>query len=79
MGKKEDVCKKCKHRLVLANLASSYGELEAWPDQEPYKSGVVEPVFVGGQESKALGISSRIGLHVCPKCGAVNDIWVEEL
>lgn len=78
MSKKQDVCKKCKHRLVLASLASSYGELEAWPDQEPYKSGDVEPVIVDGDEYETLGISSRIGVQVCPSCGAVNDIWVEE-
>ena len=78
MSKKEDVCKKCKHRLVLASLAGGYGELEAWADQEPYKSGNVEPVIVDGQEQETLGINSSIGLHVCPNCGAVNDIWVEE-
>ncbi len=79
MSKKEDVCKKCNHRIVLASLASSYGELEAWPDQEPYISGDIEPVVVDGEEQQTLGISSRIGLHICPHCGAVNDIWVEEV
>ncbi len=78
MATKADKCKKCKHRIARALLASSYGELEAFPDQEPYVSGTVEPVMVDGQEQESLGISSRIGVHVCPHCGTVDSIWVEE-
>ena len=75
---KADKCKKCKHRVVLASLASSYGELEAWPDQEPYVSGTEEPVMVDGQEQETLGVGGSISLHVCPKCGTVDSIWAEE-
>ncbi len=78
MATKADKCKKCKHRVVLGSLSSSYGELEVYPDQEPYESGKVEPVFVGGQEQEMLGITSRIGVHVCPNCGTVDSVWVEE-
>ena len=78
MAKKADKCKKCKHRVVLASLETGYGDLEARPDQEPYKSGVVEPVMVDGQKEQMLGISSSIGLYVCPNCGTVDSVWVEE-
>ncbi len=78
MATKADKCKKCKHRVVLASLHSSYGELEAIPDDEPYESGTTEPVMVDGQEHESLGIGSRIGVYICPKCGTVASISVEE-
>ena len=78
MAKKADKCKKCKHRVVLASLITTYGELEAIPDQEPYVSGTIEPIMVDGQEQKTLGIGSGIGLYVCPNCGTVDSVWVEE-
>ena len=78
MAKKADKCKKCKHRVVLASLSLSYGEMEAIPDQEPYESGKEEPVIVYGEEQESVGIKSTIGVHVCPQCGTVASIWVEE-
>ncbi len=77
MAKKADKCKKCKHRTVLASLTSSYGELEATPDQEPYEADKIEPVLIDGQEQETLGVVSALGCHVCPKCGTIASVWVE--
>lgn len=77
MAKKKAVCKKCGYRLVLARLDSTYGELEAIPDQEPYESGKTEPVLVGGQEQETLGVMSDLSCYICPSCGKVDSVWID--
>lgn len=78
MAKKKDKCKKCKTRLVLASLGTSYGDLEAIPDDEPYVSGTTEPVYVDGQEQEAIRVGARFGCYICPECCMVDEVWVEE-
>lgn len=65
-------CLECGHRIVLATTTIFSAELT--PDQEPYKSGVIEPVMVGGQEIHTITTDLELTVHICPNCGFVWDV-----
>ena len=73
-----NLCKKCKHHLVLGLLTSTYGELEVVADQEPYVADVEEAVIIDDVEQETIDVISHLGCHICPECGSVDTVWVEE-
>ena len=77
MAKKQTVCKKCGSRLVLARIDSRYGELKAFPDQEPYEAGKTETVLVDGQKQEVLSVESCLHCDICPQCGVIDSVWVD--
>jgi len=79
MAKKDkSKCIKCGFRIALASifLGDDY-PIEAEYDQEPYESGVIEPVVIDGQNYGTIELSGSYSCHVCPNCGWVRDISIE--
>jgi len=66
-------CPDCGHQIVLATATIFDAKLT--PDQEPYKSGVIEPVMVDGQEVHTIKTDLELVAHICPNCGFVWDVF----
>lgn len=64
------LCKKCGNKTILATAFVICFE----PDEEPYKSGVREKC---GYED-GLAAEVTVGIHWCPKCEEIVDVWIEE-
>jgi len=63
--RKSDRCLKCGRRLAMG---TALGELDWVPDDEPYKSGVPEPVMSYGNDVAEVTVNVEILGFVCPHC-----------
>ena len=59
---------KCRHSKLI--LASGY-HIEFIPDQEPYKSGVIEKTGID------YIVAYSVNIHYCPKCEQIKDIMTD--
>lgn len=64
------LCKKCGSKTILATAFVNCFD----PDEEPYENGVKEKC--GYEDGIAAEVS--VGIHWCPKCGDIEDVWIEE-
>ncbi len=80
MAKKKDQskCIKCGFRIALAVFHLNGHEVEAEFDQEPYEADVVEPVIINREDRDCVIIDGSFDCHVCPKCGWVRDVTVQQ-
>ena len=62
---------KCRHKTKII-LASANGPIDFVPDEEPYKSGVIESTGI-----EAIVVNS-VDIHYCPRCEQIVDIWVDD-
>lgn len=63
-------CEKCGNKSILATAFITHFD----PDQEPYESGVHEKC---GYED-GIGAEVSVGIHWCPKCEDIVNVWIEE-
>jgi len=64
------LCKKCGSKTILATAFITCFD----PHEEPYENGVKEEC--GYEDGIAAEVS--VGIHWCPKCGGIVDVWIEE-
>ena len=64
------LCKECNNKTILATAFVTY----FGPDEEPYESGIQEKC---GYED-GIDAEVSIGIHWCPKCKEIVDVWIEE-
>ena len=61
---------KCGNKTILATAYINYFN----PNAEPYENGIEEEC---GYED-GIPAEASVGIHWCPKCEEISDIWIEE-
>ncbi|GAG98805.1 unnamed protein product, partial [marine sediment metagenome] len=64
------LCKRCGNKTILATALTNCFD----PADEPYRNGVQEEC--GYEDGIAAEVT--VGIHWCPKCGIIEDVWIEE-
>ena len=67
-------CKKCKTKLALASSRFT----ECVFDDEPYESGTYEEVHDDGMNITDVDADNIIYMDICPACGTIDIVWIEE-